>query len=212
MSVYHPSSYTPAVVVTQGPVAPTSTNHCLGTQQRFQNTLNTKIEFLFRTNSCYVGQTDVYPNTYLGAGKRFANSMVVKTNNKTQWLSTVRTALQPSKNDAGYYHMEASIQDTMAGKKYQRNTNNGHGWNLLLVERTQPSDTIYEIYEGEGVSEFLPPEMGIVQLRLKRHATLDQSRITHDVFYRLCQSNSDAGADKWVPLSASRYDFACATV
>ena len=183
-------------------------NNCWSLQRRYQNAVNQPIEFLFRDNSYYVGQTTVYPNRYLPQGAQFSNTLSVRNKNRVQGLSMFRTRLTPNQQFDRFYHATASVQATLMGKKYERNTTHGNGWVLLMVNRTQASNTLTEIYEGEGVTEFLPPGTGIVQLRLERYASIDQSQVTQTVFYKYCTDSSN----QWVPLSQTTYYLACPSV
>lgn len=179
-----------------------------GCQPRSQNVRNESVEFLFRDNSFYVGETTVFQS-----GLKFYNTVLIGGVNRSQNISMFRIRTTPPDTASGpqfikYYHANASFQDTLMGNRYERNSSQGDGWLLLMVDRSNGTRLITETFEGEGSSEFLPKDTGVVQLRMVRKAPADRSQVTNTVFYRLCSESSG----DWIPLSETVYEYACPSV
>jgi len=209
-TLYQPSQPTPTVYQPTPTVyqSDMKRNNCWSLERRYQNALNQPLEFMFQDNSFYVGQTYVYPNQYLSSGAQYSDNLSIRNKNKVQGLSSFCSLLTPDQQLDRYYQIKSNFQDTLMGKKYERTTTQGHGWVLLMVNRRQTSNELTEIYEGEGVTEYLPQRTGIVQLRLERSGITDKSQVTQSVFYKYCSDNSN----QWTPLSRSTYYFACPSV
>ena len=152
----------------------------------------------------YTGLTVVRPGvgSAYPDGARFSNVTLVRTQARMQNVNDFRIDL----DTGAAYGVEGNFMDTLSVKQCVRNTNEGYGWNLFLRRReASPVDgSLYEMYEGEGLHEYVP-EMGLVDMRLQRWASADRALLRHATSIRPCGAR---GEGPWTELTSTDFVFA----
>ena len=192
----------------------TNSNSCWSSALNYPSFSNVEIEqefsdaipdFLFKNNAFYSGRTVVNKTGKYPKGATLYNVLATTGAKRTQALNTYRQFEGSAESSNVSYNVKSSFIESLMGKQYRRNTTNGHGWILTRIAPQSFSNGVKtEIYEGEGVNEFLATN-AVVRLRLERTtASNDPDTVIHKTYYRGCQNNGT-----WILITTSVYTFSC---